>query len=118
VRDELVNVVTDATVTRISRTPDRLSVDATTPAGAAGWEVDLVLLVVGVRPGTTLLTEAGAGTGPHGAVLVADTLATCLPGVWAAGAAWSPPPPARPDLSRLGSPWDGSDSQPWRERPE
>ena len=50
-----------------------------------GWDVDLVLVLVGVRPDTDLLTAAGAATGQRGAVVVDETMATGLPHVWAAG---------------------------------
>jgi NADPH-dependent 2,4-dienoyl-CoA reductase/sulfur reductase-like enzyme len=84
-----VTVHTSSTVTRIGRTaggPARLHVDGTGPDDAdLGWDVDLVLVVVGVRPDTDLLLAAGANTGPGGAVIVDDTMATGLPHVWAAG---------------------------------
>jgi NADPH-dependent 2,4-dienoyl-CoA reductase/sulfur reductase-like enzyme len=84
-----VDVHTNTTVTRIARTesgPARLQVTGTGPDGApVGWDVDLVLVVVGVRPDTDLLLAAGANTGPRGAVLVDQTMATGLPAVWAAG---------------------------------
>ena len=50
-----------------------------------GWDVDLVLVVVGVRPDTDLLVEAGAQVGARGAVAVDESMATGLPHVWAAG---------------------------------
>jgi NADPH-dependent 2,4-dienoyl-CoA reductase/sulfur reductase-like enzyme len=84
-----VTVHTSSTVTRITRAPDgpaRLHVDGVGPADAAlGWDVDVVLVVVGVRPDTELLVTAGARTGHGGAVLVDETMATGLPHVWAAG---------------------------------
>ena len=93
-----VQVHTRTTVTRISRAhhngsgngtangSGRLHVDGTGPdAELLGWDVDLVLVVVGVRPDTDLLVRAGAPTGPRGAVAVAETMATGLPHVWAAG---------------------------------
>ncbi len=84
-----VDVQTSTTVTRISRIEGgtaRLSVDAVDAEGEAFvWDVDLVLVVVGVRPDTELLVEAGAETGPRGAVVVDETMATSLPHVWAAG---------------------------------
>jgi pyruvate/2-oxoglutarate dehydrogenase complex dihydrolipoamide dehydrogenase (E3) component len=49
------------------------------------WDVDLVLVVVGVQPDTALLTAAGAATGVSGAVIVDDRMATGLPHIWAAG---------------------------------
>lgn len=57
--------------------------------GAAGrpvhWDVDLVLVVVGVRPNTDLLVGAGAQVANGGAVVVDRAMATGLPHVWAAG---------------------------------
>lgn len=90
VHDELakngVDVHTNATVTRIVKTDTGLHVDGNTTNGEAlAWDVDLVLVVVGVRPDTDLLVEAGAKTGPRGAVLVEESMATGLPHVWAAG---------------------------------
>ncbi|WAX58415.1 FAD-dependent oxidoreductase [Jatrophihabitans cynanchi] len=84
-----VKVHTNTTVTRIRRTEDgpaRLHVEGTGPESEPlGWDVDLVLVVVGVRPDTELLTAAGARTGPRGAVVVDASMATGLPHVWAAG---------------------------------
>ncbi len=85
-----VDVHTRSTVTRIARTADRASgrlhVDGTGPDGAAlSWDVDLVLVVVGVKPDTDLLVASGAKTGPRAAVVVDETMATGLPHVWAAG---------------------------------
>jgi len=93
-----VQVHTRTTVTSISRADQhggssggtigagRLRVDGTGPdAEPLSWDVDLVLVVVGVRPDTDLLLRAGAQTGPRGAVAVDETMATGLPHVWAAG---------------------------------
>lgn len=82
-----VDVHTSATVTRISRLDGDhgLRVDAGGMDGPRRWDVDLVLVVVGVRPDTDLLTAAGASTGPRGAVLVEPDMSTGLPAVWAAG---------------------------------
>ena len=84
-----VDVHPATTVTRVSRTqagPGRLHVEG---VGAdqepLGWDVDLVLVVVGVRPDTDLLVAAGARTGVRGAAVVDDRMATGLPHVWAAG---------------------------------
>lgn len=44
-----------------------------------------MLVVVGVRPDTELLVDAGATTGPRGAVVVDERMATGVPHVWAAG---------------------------------
>ena len=82
-----VAVHTRSTVTAISRgATGGLRVDGAGPgAEPLGWDVDLVLVVVGVRPDTDLLVAAGAQTGPRGAVVVDETMATGLPHVWAAG---------------------------------
>ena len=90
VRAELVrqgvDVHTDATVTGISRAVQGLFVEGRDKAGALlVWNVDLVLVVVGVRPDTDLLVRAGAATSPRGAVVVDESMATGLPHVWAAG---------------------------------
>jgi len=90
VHDELakngVDVHTNSTVTRIVKTDTGLHVDGNTTDGEAlAWDVDLVLVVVGVRPDTDLLLQAGAQTGPRGAVLVDETMATGLSHAWAAG---------------------------------
>jgi len=90
VHDELgkhgVDVHTNSTVTRISRTESGVHVDGrTNDDEALGWDVDLVLVVVGVRPDTELLVRAGAQAGPRGAIIVDETMATGLPHVWAAG---------------------------------
>ena len=84
-----VTVHTHTTVQQIkinSTGGARLRVEGADPAGRSiGWDVDLVLVVVGVRPDTDLLVAAGADTGPRGAVVVDETMATGLPQVWAAG---------------------------------
>lgn len=90
VHDELVkhgvDVRTNATVTHITKTDTGLHVDGKNTDGEAlAWDVDLVLVVVGVRPDTDLLVQAGAQTGPRGAVIVDEAMATGLPHVWAAG---------------------------------
>ena len=65
---------------------------ASSPAGhltavvdGAGIPTDLVVIAVGVRPATGLLTEAGASHLPDGAVVVDAGMRTSLPGVFAAG---------------------------------
>ncbi len=89
VRAELVrngvSVSTTTQVSRISRRDGGLRVDGRTADGATSWEVDLVLVVTGVTPDTGLLTAAGVPTGPRGALLVDESMATGLPDVWAAG---------------------------------
>jgi NADPH-dependent 2,4-dienoyl-CoA reductase/sulfur reductase-like enzyme len=81
-----VDVHTSTTVSRIGRADSGLHVEGSGPDGAPlSWDVDLVLVVVGVIPDTDLLVRAGAGTGARGAVLVDESMATGLPHVWAAG---------------------------------
>ena len=91
VHDELtrngVAVHTSTVVTTITKTDTGLHVEGSTTGGdkALAWDVDLVLVVVGVKPDTDLLVRAGAQTGTRGAVVVNETMATSLPHVWAAG---------------------------------
>jgi NADPH-dependent 2,4-dienoyl-CoA reductase/sulfur reductase-like enzyme len=76
-----VEVVTGVRVSSV-RTADRLVVD-----GSEGFhrEVDLVLLVVGVRADTALAETAGVGLGARGAIKVDRSMRTNVPHVWAAG---------------------------------
>lgn len=46
---------------------------------------DVVVLAAGVAPSGGIAADAGARTGPRGALLVDDRMRTSLPGVWAAG---------------------------------
>lgn len=94
VHDELtahdVEVRTAVTVHRISRAPagssGRLRVDGTAAHGEPYVHfADVVLVSVGVRPDAELLVNAGAQTGPRGAVLVDEGMRTGLPDVFAAG---------------------------------
>ena len=82
-----VQVHTSTTVTKLSRSDaGGLRVDGRGPdAEPLSWDVDLVLIVVGVKPDTDLLVRAGAAVGARGAVVVDETMATGLPHVWAAG---------------------------------
>jgi NADPH-dependent 2,4-dienoyl-CoA reductase/sulfur reductase-like enzyme len=85
-----VEVLTGTTVQAISTAPPgrpgRLEVRA---AAADGTPVtrtaDMVLVVVGVRPETTLAAEAGATLGVKGAIAVDPGMRTNLPDVFAAG---------------------------------
>ena len=85
-----VEVMTGTTVRQISRATagqaGRLEVQATTAEGAdLTRAADLVLVVVGVRPETTLAEEAGARLGVRGAIAVDTGMRTSLPDVFAAG---------------------------------
>ena len=87
--DHGVEVLTDATVSKISRNAagghGRLRVDAKTVEGDLHRDVDLVLVVVGVRPDTELAASAGATLGHGGAIGVDPHMRTNLPHVFAAG---------------------------------
>ncbi|WP_291045878.1 FAD-dependent oxidoreductase [Herbiconiux sp.] len=89
VHDELtrhgVDVVTNARVEAVSRDGGHLTVTGFENGDGFARTADLVLVVVGVRPNTSLLTDAGATTGPGGAVMVDEQMRTGLPHVWAAG---------------------------------
>jgi NADPH-dependent 2,4-dienoyl-CoA reductase/sulfur reductase-like enzyme len=85
-----VEVLTGTAVRQIRRGADgqagRLRVDATTTSGQAITRpVDLVLVVVGVRPDTDLAATAGAALGARNAIAVDRGMQTSLPDVLAAG---------------------------------
>jgi NADPH-dependent 2,4-dienoyl-CoA reductase/sulfur reductase-like enzyme len=88
--DHGVEVLPATAVRRIGVAPPgaagRLRVDATRAGGAAlARDVDLVLVVVGVRPETGLAARAGAQLGAKGAIAVDRGMRTTLPDVFAAG---------------------------------
>ena len=83
-------MLTGTTVQAISKAPPggagRLHVQATAADGTAVTRAaDMVLVVVGVRPETTLAAEAGATLGVKGAIAVDPGMRTGLPDVFAAG---------------------------------
>jgi NADPH-dependent 2,4-dienoyl-CoA reductase/sulfur reductase-like enzyme len=85
-----VEVLTGTTVRAITRAAPgqagRLEVASTAADGTAVTRaVDMVLVVVGVRPETALATEAGARLGVKGAIAVDAAMRTGLPDVFAAG---------------------------------
>jgi NADPH-dependent 2,4-dienoyl-CoA reductase/sulfur reductase-like enzyme len=85
-----VDVLTGTAVTRIRRadagSTGRLTVDAVTTDGASvSRSVDLVLVVVGVRPNSELAAAAGATLGSKGAIAVDRQMRTNLSDVLAAG---------------------------------
>jgi NADPH-dependent 2,4-dienoyl-CoA reductase/sulfur reductase-like enzyme len=85
-----VEVLAGTTVRQISRaTPGhtgRLQVQTTAADGTAVTRAaDMVLVVAGVRPHTTLAAEAGATLGVKGAIAVDPGMRTNLPDVFAAG---------------------------------
>jgi NADPH-dependent 2,4-dienoyl-CoA reductase/sulfur reductase-like enzyme len=83
-----VEVLTGTTVTAVTRSPvdtGRLCVEAQRDGESVVREVDVVLVVVGVRPDTGLAASAGARLGVRGAIDVDRHMRTGLPGVYAAG---------------------------------
>ncbi len=81
-----VTVQTRSKITQVTRTERGLRVSGAGPdREPLSWDVDLVLVVVGVTPDTDLLVRAGATTGAGSAVVVDRSMATGLPHVWAAG---------------------------------
>jgi NADPH-dependent 2,4-dienoyl-CoA reductase/sulfur reductase-like enzyme len=85
-----VEVLTGTTVRQISQAArgkaGRLRVDATAADGVAVTRLaDLVLVVVGVRPDTSLAADAGVTLGVRGAIAVDRGMRTGLPDVFAAG---------------------------------
>ncbi|QEA28517.1 CoA-disulfide reductase [Microbacterium sp. CBA3102] len=89
VHDELtrhgVDVLTGTRVEAVACEAGRIAVTGTRDGEAFSRTADVVLVVVGVRPNTSLLTAAGATTGAGGAVVVDEQMRTGLPNVWAAG---------------------------------
>ena len=85
-----VEVLTGTTVRAIGKAPPggsgRLEVAAITADGSTlTRRADMVLVVVGVRPETTLAADAGATLGIRGAIAVDRGMRTGLPDVFAAG---------------------------------
>jgi NADPH-dependent 2,4-dienoyl-CoA reductase/sulfur reductase-like enzyme len=85
-----VTVLTGTTVRAVGRAPSfapgRLRVEAVTAGGKPeGRLADMVLVVVGVRPETSLAVAAGASRGVRGAIAVDRSMRTGVPGVFAAG---------------------------------
>jgi NADPH-dependent 2,4-dienoyl-CoA reductase/sulfur reductase-like enzyme len=85
-----VEVLAGTAVRQISRAtpgqPGRLQVEATAADGTAVTrQADMVLVVAGVRPDTTLAAEAGAALGIRHAIAVDNQMRTSLPDVFAAG---------------------------------
>ena len=86
--DRGVEVLTGTTVRQITRTSSEtgLQVEATAADGSTVIrQADMVLVVVGVRPDTSLAASAGATLGVRGAIAVDRGMRTNLPDVFAAG---------------------------------
>jgi NADPH-dependent 2,4-dienoyl-CoA reductase/sulfur reductase-like enzyme len=81
-----VEVLTGTAVNQITQAGQGLRVDATGPDGQPVTRgVDLVLVVVGVRPDTELARGAGARLGVRGAIEVDRQMRTGVPHLFAAG---------------------------------
>ena len=85
-----VEVLTGTTVRVVSKAapgePGRLRVEAAVGDGQpVTRQADLVLVVVGVRPDTSLAAGAGASLGVRGAIAVDRQMRTGLPDIYAAG---------------------------------
>src|SRR5712691_6181576 len=85
-----VEVLTGTTVRAVSKAapgePGRLRVEAAAGDGQpVTRQADLVLVVVGVRPDTSLAAGAGASLGVRGAIAVDRQMRTGLPDIYAAG---------------------------------
>lgn len=80
-----VTVHTNTTVRGVEKTATGLVVHAEHDGQPVAHTADLVLAVVGVRPNTTLLEQAGATVGAGRAVVVDEQMRTGLPHVFAAG---------------------------------
>jgi NADPH-dependent 2,4-dienoyl-CoA reductase/sulfur reductase-like enzyme len=85
-----VEVLTGTTVRQVTRAAagegGQLRVDAQAADGTSVSRLaDTVLVVVGVRPDTTLAAEAGAALGVRSAIAVDRSMRTNLPDVYAAG---------------------------------
>lgn len=80
-----VEVHTNTRVRSVQKTDAGLVVHADHLGRTVSHSADLVLAVVGVRPNTSLLEDAGARLGAGRAVLVDEQMRTGLPHVFAAG---------------------------------
>ncbi|MBN9158383.1 FAD-dependent oxidoreductase [Microbacterium sp.] len=80
-----VTIHTRTLVAAVEKTSDGLTVTGTRDGQPVTHTADLVLAVVGVRPNTTLLEQAGATLGAGRAVVVDEQMRTGLPHVFAAG---------------------------------
>ena len=82
----LIGTTVQAVTRAVAGQAGRLQVQATAADGSAVTRLaDMVLVVAGVRPETTLAAEAGATLGARGAIAVDPGMRTNLPDVLAAG---------------------------------
>jgi NADPH-dependent 2,4-dienoyl-CoA reductase/sulfur reductase-like enzyme len=89
VHDELiehgVDLHTNTTVRSVEKTDSGLVVHAERLSEPVSHTADLLLAVVGVRPNTALLEDAGAQLGAGRAAVVDEQMRTGIPHVFAAG---------------------------------
>ena len=89
VDDELtahgVHTYTSVAATAVTATPDDEHAVVVTLSDGRELPADLVVLSVGVRPDTSLATDAGLDVGPSGAILVDGAQRTSDPHIWAVG---------------------------------
>ncbi|MBA8816756.1 NADPH-dependent 2,4-dienoyl-CoA reductase/sulfur reductase-like enzyme [Microbacterium halimionae] len=83
--DHGVEVHTNTVVHGVEKSDGGLTVHAERGGIRVAHSAEVVLAVVGVRPNTALLADAGATLGPAGAVSVDTQMRTGLPHVYAAG---------------------------------
>lgn len=77
-----VEVATGQAVQSLQRDAGALRVQT---ASGESWQAEMVLVVVGVTPDSRLARTAGIATSAAGAIQVDRTMATGIPGIWAAG---------------------------------
>ena len=81
-----VEVLTDTAVEAITRTDtSALNIWASHHGQPISRTIDLILVVVGVRPDTELAADAGAHLGVKGTIAVDEAMRTNLPDIFAAG---------------------------------
>jgi NADPH-dependent 2,4-dienoyl-CoA reductase/sulfur reductase-like enzyme len=85
-----VTVRSGTAVCEVSRAepgaPGRVRVETTAQGGdVSAHYADLVLVVTGVRPETSLAVSAGAALGARGAIAVSRSMETAVPDIYAAG---------------------------------
>lgn len=79
-----VGVTLSEFVTQIEDHPDSAVGEVVTKSGKR-FPADLVLLSVGVRPNSALAAAAGLRLGSSGGIVVDDSMATSVEGIWAVG---------------------------------
>lgn len=81
--DNGISVFTNQEIREINRTEASYTVISSN--GKLFEQYDSVIMVAGVEPNVSLLSEAGAQVGVHGAIKTNDKMETSLPDIYAAG---------------------------------